>query len=395
MNINVNQKELKNVIGKLERLLGKTHTIPVLNCVLITAENNRITATANNIASALVLDVSGEVIEPGNVLIDKNNFKLIKKLSGVLNITDEVIKVAIDTADKTENTEDAEKEFEKHNVIIKANRNLKFYSIDPEQFPEITSDIDEEAFAISENIFKDKLKIKTFVAKTHFRQVFTGVLISAKNDIVATNTHYIAKYKMNVENKCEKDMILSIQSIEELNKILDSKSENYLQFYYNNTSDNEPEYLKIVGSGFTYITRLVDWIFPNYEQVIPQSFCTTLNIENKKLQDTLDFALEIVKDSKYKPIVFNITDQLQVYTIEDDKNMSEIISSDTAGEELAIGFNSGYVNDILKTISEDKVNIKFSGKTSPVAFQGEGNEDELYVLVPLRLKEYEYEEVAV
>lgn len=110
----------------------------------------------------------------------------------------------------------------------------------------------------------------------------------------------------------------------------------------------------------------------------------------------MDFALEIVKDSKYKPIVFNITDQLQVYTIEDDKNMSEIISSDITGEELAVSFNAGYVNDILKTISEDKVSIKISGRTSPAMFQGENNNnDEIYVLVPLRLKEFEYEDIAV
>lgn len=393
MNINIHQTELKNAIEKLEKLLGKTHTIPVINCVLLTAEDNKITITAYNLVSALIVDISGEVIEPGNILIDKSNFKLIKKLSGILNITDEIEKVNIDTTDKTEN---ATKEFEKYHVIIKANRNLKFYSLDPEQFPEVPKDINEEAFNMPENAFKDKLKIKAFVAKNHFRQVFNNILISAKNDMIACNTHYLAKYKMNVENKCEKDMIIPVQSIEELNKILDNKSTNDLQFFYNIASNDEPEYLKIVGNGFTYIARLIEGVYPDYEQIIPQSFCTTLNIENKKLQDSLEFALEIVKNNKDKSIVFNITDRLQVYTIEDDKNMSEIIFGDTTGEELIVSFNAGYVNDILKTIPEDKISVKFSGQKSPAMFQGEdNNNDEIYVLVPLRLKEFEYEDIAV
>ena len=121
-----------------------------------------------------------------------------------------------------------------------------------------------------------------------------------------------------------------------------------------------------------------------------------LNIENKKLQDSLEFVLEIVKDNKSKPIVFSITDQFKVYTIEDDKNMSEIIFGDTTGEELIVSFNAGYVNDILKTIPEDKISVKFSGQKSPAMFQGEdNNNDEIYVLVPLRLKEFEYEDIAV
>ena len=101
MNINIHQTELKNAIEKLEKLLGKTHTIPVINCVLLTAEDNKITITAYNLVSALIVDISGEVIEPGNILIDKSNFKLIKKLSGILNITDDIEKVNIDTTDKT------------------------------------------------------------------------------------------------------------------------------------------------------------------------------------------------------------------------------------------------------------------------------------------------------
>lgn len=382
MNINVNQKDLKEGIEKVERLFHRNSTnIPVLDTIMLTAETNRIILTVNNLISSLIVDVDGEVIEPGNILIDKSNFKLIKKLSGVLNITDEV--------------ESITEELKEYTVTIKANRNLKFNSLDPDGFPEVETGINEEAFIMPENIFKDKLKIKVFVAKNHFRQVFNNILISAKNDMVACNTHYLAKYKMNVENKCEKDMIIPVQSVEELNKILDNKSTNDLQFFYNITSNDEPEYLKIVGKGFTYITRLIEGVYPDYEQVIPQSFCTTLNIKNKKLQDSLEFALEIVKDNKSKSIVFSITDQFKVYTIEDDKNMSEILLGDITGEELAVSFNAGYVNDILKTISEDKVSIKISGRTSPAMFQGENNDDEMYVLVPLRLKEDECEDVAV
>jgi DNA polymerase-3 subunit beta len=391
MNININQKDLKDAIEKLEKVLNKTSTtIPVINSVLIKAENNEITITAYNLTSSLALNVDGEIIVPGTILIDKSNFKLIKKLSGILNITS-----INNMGMKNINTEEEKEDIVSNTITIKANRNLKFNSILPEQFPELPQDINEEAFTIPENTFKNKLRIKAFVAKNHFRQVFNGVLI-LKDDIVASNTHYMVRYKLNAENKCENQLNIPIQSINELDKILDNKNSNEIKFYYSKNENNEMKYLKIQGKGYEYTTRLIEGMFPNYEQVIHQSSYTTINIEKRKLQDTLEFVMEIVKDDKVHPVIFGITDQLEIHTPEYlEKSTSEILPSEITGEEMKICFDSEYMNTILKTINEDKINIEFSGKLSPAGFKGENNEDEIYVLVPVRLREYEEDNVAV
>lgn len=380
MNINVNQVDLKNAIEKLERLLHKS-PIPVLDSVLLTADNNQITITANNLASSLTINILGDIIDSGSILIDKSNFKLIKKLSGILNIT------SSDNMGMVEVNEEEVKEAVISNTItIKANRNLKFNSILPEQFPEIPKDINSEAFNMLENAFKNKLKIKVFSAKGHFREVFNGVLIS-EDDMVANNTHYLARYKLNIENKCDDQMNIPMQSIEELDKILNNKSKKELEFYFKKDEDSkEMKYIKIVGNDFIYTTRLVDGNYPNYKQVIPDNFHTFIDIKKDQLQDTLEFAMEIVKDDSLKPVYLNITKQLTINTPEEmEKSMSEVVPSEITGEELeSIKFNSSYMSTILKTINEDKVNIKLTGCYSPAVFTGENNEVELYVLVPFR-----------
>jgi DNA polymerase-3 subunit beta len=385
MNINIHQTELKNAIEKVERLLHKS-LFAVLDNVLLTADNNQITITVNNLCSTLTVNVDGEIIDPGTILIDKSNFKLIKKLSGILNITS-----SDNLGIKEINEEEEKEDVISNTVIIKANRNLKFVSNLPEQYPEMPKDINSEAFIIPENIFKDKLKIKAFVAKGHFRQIFNGVLIF-KDDMVACNTHYLARYILNVENKCEDQMNIPIQSIEELNKISNNKTSSALQFYYKKDED-EMRYIKIVGNGFIYTTRLVEGVYPNHNNIIPQSSCTMVNVDKSKLRDTLEFAFEIVKDVELRPIMFNITNQFKIFTSEGiDKSMSEILPSKIQGEELKICFNVGYMDDILKIISEDKISIELSGKLSPAVFKGENNEDELYVLVPIRFRDDEEED---
>jgi DNA polymerase-3 subunit beta len=380
VNININQKELKDAIEKLERLLHKT-PIPILDSVLLTTDNNEITITANNIVSTLTVSILGDIIELGSILIDKSNFKLIKKLSGILNITSSDNMGLINI-----NTEEEKEEVISNTITIKANRSLKFNSILPEQYPEIPTDINSEAFVIPENVFKDKLKIKVFSAKGHFREVFNGVLIS-EDDMVANNTHYLAKYKLNIENKCDGQMNIPMQSIEELDKILNNKSKKDLQFYFKKDDNNEMKYIKIVGNDFVYTTRLIDGIYPDYKQVIPNNFYTFIDIKKDQLQDTLEFAMEVVKDDKLRPIYLNIAEQLTINTPQEkEKSMSEVVPSEITGEELgSIKFNSGYMNTILKVIDEDVVNIKLGTCHSPAVFTGENNEDELYILVPMRL----------
>ncbi|MCK9310332.1 MAG: DNA polymerase III subunit beta, partial [Candidatus Cloacimonetes bacterium] len=348
---------------------------------LLTTDNNEITITANNIVSTLTVSILGDIIELGSILIDKSNFKLIKKLSGILNIisSDNMGLINI-------NTEEEKEEVISNTITIKANRSLKFNSILPEQYPEIPTDINSEAFVIPENVFKDKLKIKVFSAKGHFREVFNGVLIS-EDDMVANNTHYLAKYKLNIENKCDGQMNIPMQSIEELDKILNNKSKKDLQFYFKKDDNNEMKYIKIVGNDFVYTTRLIDGVYPDYKQVIPNSFHTFVDIKKDQLQDTLEFAMEVVKDDKLRPIYLNIAEQLTINTPQEkEKSMSEVVPSEITGEELgSIKFNSGYMNTILKVIDEDVVNIKLGTCHSPAVFTGENNEDELYILVPMRL----------
>lgn len=389
MNININQKDLKDAIEKVERLLHKSF-LPVLDSVLLQADNNKITITVNNLTSTLTVNVDGEIIDPGSILIDKSNFKLIKKLSGFLSI-----KSNDNMGMKNISDEEEKEEVINNTVTIKANRNLKFTSTLPEEYPEILQDINEVAFTIAENIFKDKLKIKAFVAKNHFRQVFNGVLIF-KDDIVTSNTHHMVRYKLNTENKCDGQINIPIQSINELDKILNNKSTSKLQFTYKKDDGNDVTHIQITGKDFVYITRLTEGVFPNYEAVIPNSFCTEINIEKHKLQDTVEFIGDMITDVKdnVKPIVFDITDKLEARTSKNySKSMSEILPSDITGDELLIGFNSTYIDNFLKTIKEDKINIKCAGKKSPAIFIGENNECELYVLVPLN-PEIGYDTVA-
>ena len=371
MIINVQQFDLQKAIERAEKLIHKKSTLPVLDSVKLTAENNKITLTVDNLDSRLAINLDGDIIDNGSVLIDKSNFKLIKKLSGCLNIS------------SNDN---------KGEVIIKANRTLKFTSFPADEYPEFKDNTSEEAFIIPENVFKNNLKIKAFASSDNTRPIFCSVAIKG-NDMVGCNNFFLSKITLNVQNKCDKEMIIPLQSINELDKILNNKSEKELKFCYAKGKDRITQ-LKISGEDFVYFTRLIDGNYMEYSRIIPTEFKTFIIINKDKLYDAVDFAKSIVKDDPNNKVLFNINkDEFKFNAIYSNKSMSEIIPAEIKGEELKILFDNSYIETIIKTIEEDNIKISFTGQNSPAIIEGEGNNNELYLICPVRMTE-EYNNVA-
>jgi len=372
MIINIYQEDLQKAIEKAEKLIHKSKlSIGVLDSIKLTGENNKITLSVDNLESKLIINLNGDVIDNGSILIDKSNFKLIKKLSGYLNISN-----------NNDNTE----------VVIKANRTLKFTSIPVNEYPTLIDNTTEEAFVIPENVFKNNLKIKAFASTDENRPGICSVVIKG-SDMVSTNTFCLSKITLDIQNKCDKEIIIPLQSINELDKILNSKSGEQLKLHYGKKGDRVTQ-LKIIGDDFIYFTKLIDADYMNYNGVIPSDFRTFTTISKDKLYDAVDFAKDIVKGDTCNRILFNINeDEFKFNAIYSDKSMSEVIPANIEGEELKILFNNSYLENIIKTIKEDTIKIDFVGNNFPAIIKGEHNDNELYLIMPVRMAG-EYNNVA-
>jgi DNA polymerase-3 subunit beta len=352
MKIYVEQSDLYYALEKAEKLLRKAK-LPVLESVLLSAKNNKITVTANNTESAIIIDVYGNIEEPGEVLIDKSNFKLIKKLSNRLCITD------------------------LNDIInIKGNRELKFKQIDTDQFPIPKTEVNYEAFMIPENEFKDSLKIKTFAGTDENRITLCSLCIN-KNRIIAVDGFRLAKIDLNIDNQAHSNMLIPILAVKEL------KFE-----YYFDSVKKEINYLKITGDDWQYITRLIAGEYLNIDNVIPQEFKLNLTLPKDVLNDSVEFAKEILTDKI--PVIFNIADSFKVTALGKDKEFNETIPSNVPNlqeqDYFKVGYNSQYLLDIFKTLQDDKINLNFSNTwNAPLIITGENKADEIYMVLPVRL----------
>ena len=163
-------------------MIGKLKKIQILESILLEALNNKITITATNLESAIIIDIKGDIVHEGSVLIDKSNFKLIKKLKDSLHIMD------------VDNT-----------VTIKSNRELKFMKKGVTEYPEIEISKYEyvKAFDIIESEIKNSFKIKGFASSDTVRPALNGLCINNRN-ITAIDGFKLAQIELNIYNECKK-----------------------------------------------------------------------------------------------------------------------------------------------------------------------------------------------
>lgn len=370
MKIYVEQRDLQNAIEKVEKVIRKT-SVQVLDSVLLEAKGKDITLTTYNLVSSITVPVWGEVVENGNILIDKSNFRLIKKLQGRLEITDD-------------------KSTDKDTITIKGNRQLKSSELLPSEYPEVPIETNKEAFTIAENEFLNSLKIKALASKDDTRPVLNGCTIKG-DKLVTLDGFRMGVVTLNIHNLSDREFIIPLESIDELNKILDKKSNKELKFSYmeetpKNSKETRVTRLKITGEDFTFVTRLIDGDFVKFEQIIPTKSTTSVRLNRKALLESLEFTIEIVKDLKNKQIVLNITDELAVTADNGSgKQSKESIDSEISGKEITIGFNNKYFIEILKLMTDDEIVLEFTRDINSMLITGTETDNGQYILLPIRL----------
>ena len=369
MKINVSTRELQDGIKKLEKVVNKKAKLPVLQNVLLKANQEGITITANNIESMLVCNIKGEIQEQGLALIHHENFKLINKFK------DNILEVNSTNGDK---------------VTIKGKRNLdilqEYSPVENEETILENTSSQYEAFKINTKDLKDMLKLKIATSDNDNRPSNTGITIN-NNHAYAVDGYRLIKKKINISTQQQKTLFLSNNAIDILDKIL-GKGDDVLQVNYILTDGNKLDKLIIKNNEFTLASRCYQGEFFNAEQVIPKEFNNTLTVRSKLLLESLEFAKEIEKGMKYPVILTIKDDNMQVARNAAKKNsLEDVRINSTFINEFKIAFNVQYLIDAIKTLDVDEIEMKFVNREiNPLVINSANNtEDELHLVLPVKL----------
>ncbi|HRR89235.1 MAG TPA: hypothetical protein P5161_00435, partial [Eubacteriales bacterium] len=134
------------------------------------------------------------------------------------------------------------------------------------------------------------------------------------------------------------------------------------------------------------VTRLIEGDFINYKKIIPTEFTTEFISDKKDFEDAVNRASQFNKNDKKNVVRFEIAENnLNIKAEGEAGDIVEDIPIKTEGKDLAIGFNSKYIMESLRAITDASVKMSFTTSTAAGIMRPASDLPELYLILPIRI----------
>jgi DNA polymerase-3 subunit beta len=234
-------------------------------------------------------------------------------------------------------------------------------------------------------VFK-RLIEKTAFAMAHqdVRYYLNGLLLEIRAGrvrAVATDGHRLALCDSDFEAETGSDIqvILPRKAVVELGRMLND-TDDEMEIEISNS------HVRIHTGTTSFTSKLIDGRFPDYERVMPSGETQELSADKDSLRQALT-RTSILSNEKYRGIRFRLDKgllHLQAHNPEQDEAEEEL-EVDYEGNEISIGFNVGYLLDVLGVIDTDNVHMALVDSNSSTLVTPADSNECRYVIMPMRL----------
>ena len=381
MHIKVNRQNFLLAIRTVEKSVKENKIKPILSCIYAKVKGNKLYFTGTNLDTTIKTSIDvNEVIREGEVafyyaIIDEY-LKEIKDEFVVLRVENGNI-LFIETEDSTTeydvfSPEDYPNTFED---IVLNESNFKFEM--PSQ--ELVNIFEKVLFSADspDNIAMNCIRIESIEKYLHF---------------VSTNTYRLTFLKKNIDKDIS-DFSVSVpaDTISSLIKIIKGLDNELIKIY------KEDAHLYFQYKDTMVITKLIELRFPNYADILSNiSYDKKLFINNEKLTNLLKRILIFSRsntESKYSSTYEFKTNEenqnkMSISALNEIARINEELDVNYEGENLKISLNSKYLLEFIQNIPKEKeLVLEFMYSNSAVRVYEKDNDEYIYILMPLALRE--------
>lgn len=277
--------------------------------------------------------------------------------------------------------------------ITSNNSTTKIKGAPGDDFPVIPEMVENAAYALDAEKFKEALSRVIFAAaKNEIRPELSGINFhfapQAEGLVVAaTDSYRLAEATSALsQGEEERQVIVPSRSAAECIRLISftqgkENSETLLRLLLN---ENQISWRH---NTFEITSRLIDGRYPDYRQIIPKSFSTSLV-----------FPLDVVSSSIKSASLFSTTGVNAVsFQVLPERNILQINSAssqagehsseidvEVSGQENKIVLNHRYILDGLSHMGEDEVEFQMNNADAPCLFKPKSNNKYLYIVMPIR-----------
>ncbi len=363
MKFETTTETLSQAVATASRFAERRANLPVLGCILITAEGSRLLLRATNLECGVEIKVAAKVASEGTVAVPAavlNGFLSNAKSKSInVSLVGEVFKVESDRASASIKT------------------------IPHEDFPILPRVAAEHSFTIkSADLVRAIRSVAYCASLSAVKPELQSVLLygeAGKLVAVATDSFRLAEKQMPLKSGGDiPQLLVPARNAAELMRVLEQVKGD-IELYYN---DNQ---LSTQAEDIYYTSRLLDGAFPNYRQILPKEFSTEGLVLREDMSSALK-SLSIFAD-KFAQVSVQIDPAKKALFLSSrNPDVGEQISTVKAtiqGDPVAVSFNGRYLADSLQSIVGDSVRLHSNGAGKPMLIKDASDDSFLYLAMPM------------
>ena len=362
LKITCSKAELASALAVVSRAVSTRGAVQVLGGILLQADEGQLTLAATDMEISIRASLTGgiegdaSVVVPGRLLTD-----LVRLLP------DESVVLAYDEGEGVVSVTSGS-----HASRLNVYSAEDFPRLPPLEVP--LQKID--AAALLETIDK----VGRAASRDESRPVLTGVLVRFEGDrlvMAATDSYRLAvKETALASSGPVLDAIIPARALQELARLAGSAEDVELGVHENHI---------IFRAGEVWLTsRRIDGQFPNYKQLLPESFEIEITTPRVALLEVVRRAGLMAQRNAPLRLRFAEGELTVSAQTQDVGEATESLPIDYAGEELEIGFNPDFLRDGLEAVAAETVQLKLINRLRPGLIEAP-DESFWYLIMPIRL----------
>ncbi len=373
MKISCLQENLNRGLQVVGRAVPVRSTLPQASHVLLESDQGRLKLVATDLTIAITCWIGATIEDEGSVTVPA---RLLTDFVG--SLPNEKIDLTV-----------GERAKQLH--LVCARNEATMAGMDAQDYPPVPSVADGLSLTLDPAALRRAIEQVQFAAAADdTRPVLTGIHTLAEGNVLtlaAADGFRLAVYKMPLETDvAEKvEVIIPARALREVERLIGDSAEP-VQLSINAAHSQvlfKMETAEIVAT-------LIQGTFPNYSQLIPQSYNTRTEIDMKTFLQETRIASIFARDGagiirlQVEPGDGDggkMTISARAEEIGDHKGELDV---KVEGEEAKIAFNSRYLQDVLQVLDGGQgVYLEMTSPSSPGVIRPVGDDRYVHVVMPM------------
>jgi DNA polymerase-3 subunit beta len=363
MKLTVSRDELAQKLGVVSRAVSTRSSVQVLLGVLLRAEGGHLHLAATDMELSLRASLDAEVEDEGAVVVPG---RLLVELVRLLPEGEVTI----------------EHRAEEGVVRVESGASSsRLHSYAVEDFPRLPEVDAQRLFVVEREALLDTVaRVSRSASRDESRPVLTGILVRFEEGrlvMAATDSYRLSVKETSLDaGGPELEAIVPARALGELARVAPGSDNVQL-----GVQENQ---VVFAVDGVTLTTRRIDGQFPNYKQLLPESFEHELALPRAELLDVVRRTAVMAQRNAPLRLRFEEGELTVSAQTQDVGESRESLPAPYTGEPLEIGFNPEFLRDGIDSMSGDELTLKLISPLRPAVIESAAD-DPTYLIMPIRL----------